>query len=123
MFRSLVLFIALLAQALPVSAMMRGEAEPVCSMSCCAAVAIMEEDDCGCMQVPAHETAPAPAQVPMGNGRELLAQPQWSVQAEGFALTALGITEIKISHRSRLEPGVLTQPHVRLPVLFCSLLT
>lgn len=123
MIRSLILFIALLAQALPVPAMMRDEAAPVCSMSCCAVVATMEENGCGCMDAPVHDSAPSPAQAPSGSGRELLAQPQWSVQAEVFALSTSEKTESKISHRTHQEPGALTPPHVRLPVLFCSLLT
>ncbi|MEN3939794.1 hypothetical protein WJU23_00750 [Prosthecobacter sp. SYSU 5D2] len=123
MIRSLILFIALLAQALPVPAMMRDEAEPVCSMSCCAVVAAMEAEGCGCVDAPVHDTAPAPVQAPSGSGRELLAQPQWSVQAEALALSTRKITEPETFHMPRQDPGALTQPHVRLPVLFCSLLT
>ena len=123
MIRSLILFIVLLAQALPVPAMMREEAVPVCNMSCCAAVAAMEDDGCRCVDAPVHDTAPAPAQAPSGSGRELLAQPQWSVMEEAFAISTVEKSEAKSSPSPRLEPGALTAPHVRLPVLFCSLLT
>lgn len=123
MFRSLILFIALLAQALPMPAMPLSEESAACSMSCCTTVAQMEDKDCGCFEAPVRDTLPSPAQTPPPPTRDLLPQPQWHMQAEPLVLPYAG-SRLSASHiRPQLAPGSLTQPHVRLPVLFCSLLT
>ncbi|TDU81031.1 hypothetical protein EI77_00333 [Prosthecobacter fusiformis] len=123
MFRSLILFIALLAQALPVFTVAREVDTPACSMSCCATVAKLEADTCGCVEAPDSPSLPAPANTPPAHSRDLLAQPLWTALAEPFTLSFPPRNATVSPVWYRHEPQALTQPHVRLPVLFCSLLT
>lgn len=117
--RSIILIFAVLAQAMPVQAMMRGAKQPVtCEMGCCAAVAATEMDACAC----ADTSAPAkPRNTPPANGRDLVPQVVWTMIEEMPSLTGVSMDLEK--KRERLTGRDLaTRPHVRLPVLFCSFL-
>jgi|GEM_PF-1206289 len=121
--RVITLIIALLVQAMPVALMAHGSATPGCEMSCCAWMQKAGLDDCGCVEAPVDNTSPAPASTPPASGRDLLAQPHWVALCEELFLfknpTPASPPPSAIQHEQRVS----TQPHVRLPVLFCSFLT
>ncbi|MBB5038787.1 hypothetical protein [Prosthecobacter dejongeii] len=122
--RSILLIFALLAQALPVAALGRGAEMETCSMSCCANVRQMQVSDCGCVEAPVSSSKPTPASPAPASSRDLLSQPQWVLLSEALELsTAASAHTLPAASRLHLEAPALTQPHVRLPVLFCSFLT
>lgn len=122
--RSILLIFALLVQALPVAALSHDEAVETCSMSCCATVRQMQSPDCGCIEAPVSSPTPAPASPTPASSRDLLAQPQWVLLSEALHLaTTASARTLPVASRFHLEAPALTQPHVRLPVLFCSFLT
>ncbi len=124
LFRSILLIFALLVQALPVAALSHEEAADLCSMSCCASVRQLEPADCGCIEAPVSSSTPAPASPSPASSRDLLSQPQWVLLSEALQLsTAASTRTLPAASRLHLEAPALTQPHVRLPVLFCSFLT
>lgn len=124
LFRSILLIFALLVQALPVAALSYGEEMETCSMSCCATVRQMESPDCGCIKAPVSSSTPTPASPAPASSRDLLSQPQWVLLSEALQLsTAASTRTLPVASRLHLEAPALTQPHVRLPVLFCSFLT
>jgi hypothetical protein len=116
--RSIIVFFALLSQAVPAQAMLRVSEAPQCQMSCCASLALAEMSVCGCgtASVPTE-----PTQAPPASGRELLPQVVWSVAHElGIGLRAT--TPDQAGPGRFLEGTPAAQPHVRLSVLFCSFL-
>ncbi len=117
--RSIVLIFAVLAQAMPVQAMMRGAQEPVtCEMGCCAAVAATEMDACAC----ADTSAPAkPLNTPPATGREIVPQVVWTLVAEAPLMTR-PVKHLEKEGSCFIQRDLTAQPHVRLPVLFCSFL-
>ncbi|MES2595379.1 MAG: hypothetical protein V4662_08595 [Verrucomicrobiota bacterium] len=118
--RSIVLIFALLAQAMPVQAMMCGGQEPVtCEMGCCAAVAASERDACSCA---GDTSAPAkPLNTPPASSREIVPQVVWTMIEEMPSLASVSVDLEKKSARF-IQRQLTVQPHVRLPVLFCSFL-
>jgi hypothetical protein len=117
--RAIILIFAILAQAMPVQAMMRDVREPaVCQMGCCAAVEASAMDACAC----ADTSAPAkPLNTPPASGRDLVPQVVWTMIEEMPSLT--GVSMDLERHRERFtKRDLAAQPHVRLPVLFCSFL-
>ncbi|GEP45812.1 hypothetical protein [Brevifollis gellanilyticus] len=117
--RSIILIFAVLAQAMPVQAMMRGAQEPVtCEMGCCAAVASTEMDACAC----ADTSAPAkPLNTPPASGRDLVPQVVWTMIEEMPSLTSVSMNLEKKRERF-IQRDPVKQSHVRLPVLFCAFL-
>lgn len=119
--RSIFLILALLAQALPVQAvMMRENKSVVCEMGCCAALAETGLGGCDCdaaPRVPEHRDSPS---LPASRGTELLPVVLWEPSYE---------VRSPLYHDARhaQRSGVLyedhpIQSHVRLAVLFCSFL-
>lgn len=116
--RSIVLIFALLAQTWPVQAMRRVKEPAACGMSCCAALAEMGMSTCGC----ADPSAPAePASVPPASGRERVPQVVWMSFEDVRSATRPAMSQAKAQAR-RVESDGPNLPHVRLAVLFCSLL-
>ena len=112
--RAFILIIAVLAQALPVSWSAEGEGESVCAMSCCAAAA----QTCSCVKSPETPALPSPARTPPATGREIVPAVMW-VASSPFLPLETFTDETKTRFYERRAD---TQPHVRLPVLFCSFL-
>lgn len=124
LFRSIVLFIALLAQVFP-AALMSHEAKPeACTMACCAwQEQAAAAELCGCISAPeTPASAPLPANVPPASVRDVLPCPAW-VAAEETFIPALHVAEISSRNWQPLTEASPTLPHVRLTVLFCSFLT
>jgi hypothetical protein len=116
--RTIVVLFALLAQAWPAQAMLRETAVKKCGMSCCASLEETDMAACGCTLSP----VPAePAQVPPASGRELMQQVVWVVSHES-KLSARPPRNLDEDGALSSELDFVKQPHVRLSVLFCSLL-
>lgn len=116
--RSIIIIIALVAQALPVSLLVAGEAvKPVCGMKCCEPGAKI----CCCAGPQDVPSSPAPASTPPVTGRDLVPQPVWIAWTNEFSCLPV---EAAASESRTLsdDHGTLAAPHVRLPVLFCSIL-
>jgi len=116
--RTIILFIALIAQALPVQAMMRVDAPESCAMGCCAWLAEAGLSECGCEKT---SEPVSPAKAPPANGREWVPQVVWT--EANFATPATrppkSLGDVKSSSEER---SASKQPQVRLAVLFCSFL-
>ena len=119
--RSIFLIITLLAQALPVQAvMLREDKSVVCEMGCCAALVEAGLGDCDCdaaPMVPEHRDSPS---LPSSRGAELIPVVLWEPSHE---LRDPLYHDSRHAQRSclRFEDHPL-QSHVRLAVLFCSFL-
>lgn len=119
--RSIFLIIALLAQALPVQAVMVHEDKSVvCEMGCCAALADAGLGDCDCdaaPMVPEHHELPS---LPASRGTKLVPVLPWEHSHE---LRAPLYHDSRHAQRSgvRFEDHPV-ESHVRLAVLFCSFL-
>lgn len=119
--RSIFLIIALLAQALPVQAvMMREDKSVVCEMGCCAALAEAGLGGCDCdasSKVPEHRDFPS---LPFSRGTELIPVVTWESSHE---LRAPLYRDARQAQRSGLcFENHPIQLQVRLAVLFCSFL-
>ncbi len=119
--RSIFLIISLLAQALPVQAvMLREDKSVVCEMGCCAAVAEAEPGDCDCdaaPMAPEHRDSPS---LPASRGTELTPVVLWEPSHE--VRSPLYPDARHARHSSVLFENHPIQSHVRLAVLFCSFL-
>lgn len=116
--RSIVLIFALLAQVWPAQAMPRVNEAAACGMGCCAALAEAEMSACGC----AEPSAPAePTSVPPAGGREQVPQVFWAT-AEEVKPTMRSPRSLDEGMSRSAERDSSGLPHVRLAVLFCSLL-
>jgi len=116
--RSIVLIFALLAQSWPAQAMLSVNEPAACGMGCCAALATAEMSACGC----AESSAPAePASVPPASGRERVPQVVWMSFEDVRSATRPAMSQEKAKARWSESDGP-NLPHVRLVVLFCSLL-
>ncbi len=118
--RLLFILLALLAQAWPVQAgTLGGGPQPACEMGCCAAMADAGMNSCGCLEeprtVPASPVLPAP-----GEHRQILAQVVWR-QLEVLRIP-LPSQALSTEHLRDANAGETRTPHVRRPVLYCSLL-
>jgi hypothetical protein len=116
--RSIVVLLALLAQAWPALVMSRRNAGEKCQMGCCAWLAEAGMDSCGCTGA---SQPSEPADLPPEGVRQSLAQLVWAV-SHG-AEPAMWSPRNSVESNPRLdECNLVKAPHVRLPVLFCSLL-
>ena len=119
--RSIFLIISLLAQALPVQAvMLRENKSVVCEMGCCAAVAEAEPSDCDCdaaPMAPKHRDSPS---LPASRGTELTPVVLWEPSHEVRSPPYPDVRHAR--HSSVLFENQSIQSHVRLAVLFCSFL-
>jgi len=116
--RSVVVLVTLLAQAWPAQAMRREETAGKCEMACCAWLTEAGVNACDCAGSSLPE---APADLPPAGTRQIVTQVVWAGSQETlpFSRPSLILSE----HDTLMsECDVLQQPHVRLPVLFCSLL-
>lgn len=118
--RLLFILLALLAQAWPVQAgMLAGSPQPACEMGCCAAMAADGVKSCCCLEepgtVPASSALPAPA-----DHRQILPQVAWR-QIDPLGVPRPSLAPRK-EHPRDANAGETRTPHVRRPVLFCSLL-
>lgn len=112
--RAITLIIALVVQALPVSAVTHGEVrQPKCGMTCCCAAHAMT---CCCAEP--SQAPPAPARTPPVTGRELVPSLWWTAVVS--LLPQETFTEESTTRF--YTPRGTTQSHVRLSVLFCSIL-
>lgn len=115
--RTIILNIALLVQALPVSWSAQGEVETECAMSCCAAAKVT----CCCVKTPVAPALPSPASTPPATGREIVPAVMWTAWVAEAPLLPLDpfmeIATARFDDRCADSP-----PHVRLPVLFCCFL-
>jgi hypothetical protein len=119
--RSIFLIIALLAQALPVQAvMMREDKRVVCEMGCCAAIADAGLGGCDCdaaPMVPEQRDSPS---LPGSRGPELIPVMFWERSHEvGSPLYRDPCHAQRSGVCFENHP---VQSHVRLAVLFCSFL-
>ena len=115
--RTIILNIALLVQALPVSWRAQAEVEPECAMSCCAAA----EVTCCCVKTPAAPALPSPASTPPATGREIVPALLWTAWVA--AQPVLPRETFTEESTARFDDRCAdTPPHVRLPVLFCCFL-
>ncbi|MFN0077169.1 MAG: hypothetical protein ACKVY0_11900 [Prosthecobacter sp.] len=112
--RALFLIIALVVQAWPGAAVVRGDTQPVCGMKCCAPGAVT----CCCAEPAQAPALPVPASTPPVTGRELVPAVLWVAFTQFLPLAPPAEAFKARFHACRAD----TQPHVRLPVLFCSLL-
>jgi len=116
--RANILLLALIAQALPVQAMMRVDAPESCAMGCCAWLAEAGLSECGCGKT--SETV-SPAKAPPTSSREWVTQLVWA--EHDFATPATrppkSLGDVKSPSKER---SVSKQLHVRSAVLFCSFL-
>lgn len=118
--RLLFILLALLAQAWPVQAgMIAGSPQPACEMGCCAAMADDGVKSCCCLEepgtVPASPVLPVPA-----DHRQILPQVAWR-QLEPLRIP-LPSQALSTEHLRDANAGETRTPHVRRPVLYCSLL-
>lgn len=134
LFRTFFLIIALWVQALPASLagawVKDAAAEEKCSMSCCAWMQAKEKEsqaaaattsDCGCIEAPVSQHhIPAPANTPPVSSREILPVLFWTALNTAFVIPEIPAVQSPQFWPARNEKR---QPHVRLPVLFCSFLT
>lgn len=117
---TLFILLALLAQAWPVqSGILGGSPQPVCEMGCCAAMADAGMNSCCCLEepgtVPASPVLPAP-----GEHRQILAQVVWrQLEPLRIPLPSQALSTEYLRHENAEETRT---PHVRRPVLYCSLL-
>lgn len=116
--RTIVLLIALIAQALPVQAMMRVDAPQSCAMGCCAWLAEAGLSECGCEKT---SEPVSPAKAPPTSGREWVLQVVW-VSSEDVRFATRPAMNLENAQAHLVESALPKQPHVRLSVLFCSLL-
>ncbi len=114
---AVILIFVLLAQALPVSAVAREDAPPVCGMKCCDPGATV----CCCAGPTDAPSSPAPASTPPVTGRDLVPQPLWVAWSGGVNFLPVAAVADAATQRCG-DQRALAAPHVRLPVLFCSLL-
>jgi hypothetical protein len=119
--RSIFLILALLAQALPVQAvMMREDKSVVCEMGCCAALAETGLGGCDCDAaplVPEHRDSPSQ---PASRGTELIPVVLWKTTHE---VSSPLYHEASHAQRAGVRfEDYPVQSHVRLAVLFCSFL-
>lgn len=117
--RFIVALVVLLAQAMPAQAMLRENTAAKCEMGCCAWLAEAGTDSCDCTE---SSSRPAtPADLPPAGARQLMVQVVWAdAHEQRFSLQpplSLNESDMRLMARDPLK-----QPHVRLPVLFCSLL-
>ena len=115
--RSIILIFALLAQALPVSLVAMGDVKPVCDMKCCDPGATI----CCCAGPQEVPSSPAPASTPPVTGRDLVPPPLWVVWTSGLNFLPVE-TNAGAARQRGGDHRALAAPHVRLPVLFCSIL-
>ena len=112
--RAIILIIALVVQALPVAAVTQGEAPPKCGMACCAAHTM----PCCCAAPAQTPLPPAPVSTPPVTGREMIPATLWVAFTPFLPLETATAEATTRFHERRAD----TQPHVRLPVLFCAIL-
>lgn len=103
---------------MPAQTMLREKTVAKCEMGCCARLAEAGMDSCDCTE----SSQPAtPADLPPAGARQLMVQVVWAdVHERGFSVRpplSLNESDMRLNARDPLK-----QPHVRLPVLFCSLL-
>ncbi|MFZ2282079.1 MAG: hypothetical protein WAW39_30065 [Prosthecobacter sp.] len=112
--RTIILIITLVVQALPVPAVALEDVYPLCRMPCCDT----HTTTCCCAEPVQAPVPPAPVSTPPGTGREMIPAVLWVTFTPLLPLetpTAEATTRL---HERRAD----TQPHVRLPMLFCAIL-
>lgn len=116
--RSIVLIFALLAQALPVQAMMRVNEPKNCAMGCCAWLAEAGISECGCEKT---SKPTAPAKAPPASGREWGPQVVWAA-SDAVKCATRPPKSLSAAKSHFIECMTTKPPQVRLTVLFCSFL-
>jgi len=114
-FRSIILIFALVLQAVPAAAVAHGDAQPVCRMDCCDTSTM----SCCCAEPAQAPSLPAPASTPPVAGRQLVPITLWTTCVSFLSPEAAVESPSKAHFHERRAD---MQPHVRLSVLFCSLL-
>jgi hypothetical protein len=115
---SILLVFSLLLQVWPARTAVRVEKKPKCGMSCCASLPEDETAACGCAETP---LPPEPASTVPVTGRDLIPQVAWVFSSQWEPSLKNPPVPMKISPQA-FEPADLARSHVRLPVLFCSIL-
>lgn len=116
--RSIVVLVTLLAQAWPVQTASCEDTMRTRQMACCSSLLMAGMDECGCAE---SSRAATPVDLPPAGARQIVAQVVWA-DSHGTGPCAM-LPRVVCEHDSRpLEAKSLKQPHVRLSVLFCSLL-
>ncbi|RBP44203.1 hypothetical protein DES53_10422 [Roseimicrobium gellanilyticum] len=126
-FRSIVLIIAVLLQALPGAVGLRAmgmaaEATPKCEMDCCAWVQQVEQEEntCACAPATEQQQPTAPPTIPSQSARDVIPVVYWKAQ-EDILQPAAPISEPQSSFVTT-DASEKATPHVRLSVLFCAIL-
>jgi hypothetical protein len=116
--RSIAVLFVLLAQVMPAQVMPGGMTTVKCTMGCCAGLEEAEMASCGCPDSP---LSSEPANAPPGS-RERAPQLVWAaVDADQPAIRSPKAADDEGKPRL-VERDRDKVAHVRLPVLFCSLL-
>jgi hypothetical protein len=126
-FRSIVLIIAVLLQALPGAVGLRAmgvtaESGPKCAMDCCAWIHEMEQEEntCACAPTSEQQQPATPPTVPSQSARDVIPLVYWKAQEDVLQSAAL-LSEPQASF-VMTDASEMATPHVRLSVLFCAIL-
>ena len=115
--RHIVAILLLLSQAWPVQAAWGAMTHEACASGCCAVVTVEVQSGCACEAEP---VKPAPMQVPLPEGREMIPQVPCVEDGRGEFLPAPADAEAASAVKGR---GMALHPQpVRLQVLLCSFL-
>lgn len=110
--------LVLIAQSWPAQAVAAGSDKDACEMGCCTWMEKAEIMACACTDAPA---SPSPASTPPAAARDLVPPVTW-VSVENEKPSALSTRSIDSATWHLSAQADTAQPHVRLAVLFCSLL-
>lgn len=121
-FQMCLMVLVLLMQTVPL-VVMAGPQEEKCQMACCMAQAALS--DCSCVDEPSapEKNLPAPL-LPAAEGRGFIPQVVWTELPQDFRSFAFQARQTGGTIRPHADERASTSSrHVRLSVLFCSMLT
>jgi hypothetical protein len=118
--RPILLLLTLMMQTFAAYAPRASAAEVGCTMGCCAALAEGVLNHCSC--VSDTDETPAPSPLPPPTQREVFSSLP-AMPVNEIALPVMPARPLAILIAEWSAPSLLSPPHVRLPVLYCSLLT
>jgi hypothetical protein len=121
-FRSILLLVTLVTQAVPLGLVRAEEKEAKCSMGCCSALEEAGLGDCGCEAAPGIPREPGPASLPPAHARDILPQLVWVELSDFLDICSSVRADPDRASRPEFDPQTVTTPHVRLTLLFCSFL-
>lgn len=132
-FRSIVLILAVLLQALPGAVGLRAmtmttaKHAPKCAMDCCASIQEQDQQEatngsstCACAPTSEQQQPTAPPTIPSQSTRDVIPVVYWKAQ-EDILRPVAPISEPQL-HFTLTDASEQATPHVRLPVLFCAIL-